>query len=157
MRKPWTSLNGRSGSAVAAAAVERDVVIGDVEGDTAGQAADRALERVVLEGLQAPAPVTDQMVVVAAALRFVAGDAVADLDAGQQVEADELVDDAVDRGASDAPALALTQPVLDVQRAERAGLLVEQLDHRLAGAPPPKAGAGEALKRVLGPVGHQLP
>ena len=92
------------------------------------------------------------MVLVAVrALRLVARDAVTDVDAGEQPERDQLVDDAVDRGAADAAAVAGAQLVLDVERGQRAGLLVQQLDDGLAGAAAPVAGAGEPLQRVLGP------
>src|SRR5689334_2634208 len=95
------------------------------------------LECLVLERFQTPATVTHQMVMVAVALRLVARDAVADVHAAEQVQVHELVDDAVDRGTADPPAVALAQPVLDVQRAERARLLVEELDHRFASAAAP--------------------
>ena len=129
-------------------------MIGDVERHARREAVDGALQRVVLERLQAAAAVAHQVVVVLAgvrALRFVARHAVADVHAGEQSERDELVEHAVDRGAADAPAVAGAQPVLDVERGERAGLLVEQLDHGLAGAAAPVAGAGEPLERVLRP------
>ena len=65
--------------------MQRHVVIGDVEGDAVGEPADRALQRVVLEGLEAAAAVAHEVVVVLVlvvrALRLVAGDAVTDLDA----------------------------------------------------------------------------
>ena len=111
-------------------------------------------------GLQAPAAVADEVVVVLVvvrALRLVAGDAVADLHAREQAERDQLVQHAVDRGAADAAAVAGAQRVLDVQRRERAGLLVEQLDHGLAGAAAAVAGAGEPLERVLGPLRPSRP
>jgi len=77
-------------------------VIGDVEGHPVGKPADRALQRVVLERLQAPTALADQVVVMGVrTLGFVARDAVADVDAGEQVERDEFVDGAVDRGAPD--------------------------------------------------------
>src|SRR5689334_20108598 len=97
------------------------------------------------------------MVMVAVALRLVAGDAVADVHAGEQVQVHELLHDAADRATADPPAVAPAQPVLDAQRAERARLLVEELHHRFASATAPVAGAGEALKRVLGPLCHRLP
>src|SRR3954454_22352802 len=59
---------GLRGPAVFAAAVQGDVVIGDVEGDAVGQAVDGLLERFVLEGLEAAAAVAHQVVMVAGAL-----------------------------------------------------------------------------------------
>src|SRR3954451_4904069 len=44
-------LDGRRGTTALASAVKRHVVIGDVEAHAVGEAADRALQRVVLEGL----------------------------------------------------------------------------------------------------------
>ena len=56
-------------------------MIGDVEGHALGEVVDRALQRVVLEGLEAAAAVAHEVVVVAGALRLVARHAVADVDA----------------------------------------------------------------------------
>ncbi len=116
-------------------------------------------ECVVLERFQPSAPVAHQVVMVlvggVAALRLVPRDAVADVHAGEQVEADELVHDAVDRGAADAPAFTGAQTVLDVQRGQRAGLVVEQLDHRLTGATAPVPGAGELLQSLFRPLCHR--
>ena len=95
------------------------------------------------------------LVAGAAAVWFVARDAVADVHAREELEAHELVDDAVDRGASDAPAFARAQRVFDVQRGEGAGLLVEQLDHGFTGATAPVAGAGEPFQGHVRPLCHR--
>src|SRR4051794_1324990 len=117
--EPWRSLHDGLGviATTFAMAVQRDVVIGDVERDPRGEAADGALERVVLEGLQAPAPVADQVVVVLVLvlrpLRLVARDAVTHLHAREQPERDQLVEHPVDRRAADPAAVTLAQAVLD--------------------------------------------
>src|SRR4051794_22546740 len=141
---PWRSLNDGLGAAAAlAAAVQRDVAIGDVEGDPCGEPADGAFERVVLEGGEPAAAIADQvrvMLVVMRALWFVAGDAVTDVDAREQPEREKLVEPAVDRGAAEAAAFAAAQFVLNVQRRERAGLVFQQFDDHLPSAAGPVAG-----------------
>ena len=72
------------------------------------------------------------MVALAGADRLVAGHCLSDLELLHEVQALELVEDPVDAGAADG-ALARAQSVLDLDRRQRAGLRVEQLEQRPAG------------------------
>ena len=139
-----------------ALAVEHDLVLGHGEGDAVGEAVDGALEVVVGEGLHVAAAIADHVVMVVAvgAGGLVAGRALADLDARDEGEADELVEHAVDRGAGDAATVG-AQRVLDVVGAQCAGLTVEQRDDRGARAAAAEAGLGEAAVGVLGPRLHR--
>ena len=136
--------------------MQRDVVVGDVERDPFGEAVDRTLQRVVLERLEAAAAVAHEVVVMAVGAAVRSGRRRRRPRRAEQAERDQLVDDAVDRGAPDAPAVTGAQLVLDVERGQRARLLVQQLDHRLAGAAAAVAGAGEPLQRLLAPLGHRV-
>jgi ABC-type Mn2+/Zn2+ transport system permease subunit len=60
----WRGRCWRAEGAVAAGAVEHDVVLGDVEGDAARDPVDRALELLVLERDDLAAVVADEVVVV---------------------------------------------------------------------------------------------
>ena len=117
---------------------------------------DRALELVVGERVDVAAGVADHVVVMIAAgpRGLVPRDVLTDLDAGEQAEADQLVEDAVDPGAGHRAAVG-AQRGLDVVDGQRAGLTVEQLDDRRARAAPAEAGVGEAALRVLTPVVHR--
>ena len=88
---------------------------------------------------------------VAGADRFVAGHRLADLELLDEVQAFELVEDAVDAGAADR-SVALAQRVFDLDRREGAGLGVEQFEQRLAGGAGVVLGLGEDVLRVLGPA-----
>ena len=130
-------------------------MLGDVEGDAPGEPVDGALELVVGEGLHVAAAVADHVVMVVAvgARGLVARGALADLDAGDEAEPDELVEHAVDRGARDGAILG-AQRVLDVVGAQRARLAIEQGDDRGPRAAAAEAGLGEAAVGVLGPRLH---
>src|SRR5688572_19029069 len=54
-----------------ALAVQRHVVVGDVERDALGEVVDRTFQCVVLEGLETAATVAHEVVVMAGALRLV--------------------------------------------------------------------------------------
>jgi hypothetical protein len=106
--------------------------------------ADDRLEPLVRERLDLAAVVADEVVVmvVVVANRLVARDPVADVEPLQEATLGERVQDAVDarqahRGAG-GPEL-----VVDLLRAEAAGLLVEELDHREARCPVPVSGLPE--------------
>ena len=131
-------------------------MLGHVEGDAGGEAVDGALELVVGEGLHVAAAVADHVVMVVAvgARGLVARRALADLDARDEAEADELLEHAVDRGARDAAAVG-AQRVLDLVGAQRARLAVEQADDRGPRAAAAEAGLGEAAVGVLGPRLHR--
>lgn len=128
----------------------------DLERDAGRHAVDRPLELLVLEGEDVAAGVADEVVMVvlvgARQVRLVARDALADLDARQELEALELVEDAVDARAAD-PAFAARKRLLDLLGRERARLLGEQVDDRLPGSAAAKAGLGETVGGRLRPGG----
>ena len=97
-------------------------------------------ERVVLERLDLAAVAADEMVMVMAAGpgRFVAGDAVAEIDTRQQTLSGEEIEDAVDAGDPDT-GIGANQPLMCLLRREAAILGVQVLDHR-----PARAAAAEA-------------
>ena len=130
-------------------------MLGDVEGHAGREAVDGALELVVGERLNLAAAVADHVVMVMAvgAGGLVARGVLADLDAGDQTEADELLEHAVHRGPGDAAPVA-AQRVLDVVGAQCARLMVEQADDRRTRAAATETGLGEAAFGVLGPRLH---
>src|SRR4029077_12158808 len=81
---------------------------------------------------------------------LIAHHALADLHPLQQPDRLELVHHAVDARARDL-ALARAQGLLDLDRRQCAGLLVEQFENRPTGAPSPVACARERLCGLLGP------
>src|SRR5262245_9886176 len=149
-------LTSSSAPAIRALAVQHDLVLGDVECDPRRDAVDGALERLVGERLHLATAVAHHVVVVMAVgpRGLVTGGSLADLDAADETQPDELVEDPVDRGAGDGAA-ALAQRVLDVVGAERAGLAIEEVDDRGAGAAAAEPSVGETLIGVFGPGGHR--
>ena len=106
--------------------------------------ANDSLEPLVSERLDLSAVVADEVVVmvVVVANRLVARDPVADVEALQEAALGERVQDAVDAREADRRAGG-PELVVDLLRAEAAGLLVEELDHREAGCPAPVSGFPE--------------
>ena len=127
-----------------ARAVQHDLVLGHAQRQALADAADRALELVVGERLQAPAAVAHEMVMVAGPVPdgLVADHALTDLHALHQPDRLELVHHAIDARARDL-APARRQRVLDLHRRQRARLLVEQFEDRAAGAAAAIAGVAE--------------
>lgn len=128
-------------------------MVGDLEGQAAGGAADRLLELGVGERDDLAAAVADHVVMVvlgAGAVRLVARDALADVEPQDEPEAVELVEDPVDARARDRAAV-LAQARLDLVGRERARLRAEQVEHAGAGATATEAGLGQARGRVLAP------
>src|SRR5919197_6154254 len=81
-----------------------------------------------------------------------AREALADVDAVDEPQLLELLDDPVDTRARDAALAALAQRLLDLDGRQRAALAIEQLEHRGAGAAAAVARRGERGGRVLGPA-----
>src|SRR5450755_1507380 len=131
---------------------QQHVVVLHLDAEALGEIVDRPLEAGVVEGDQAAAIAADQMVVVGAARidRLEARLAGADRDPLREPVLDEQVQHAVDAGAADRRALR-AEGVLDLDRAERAGLAREQLDHALPGSTALMACAGEHSVDVLAP------
>lgn len=125
----------------------------DLMAEPVGQAIDCPLEPRVLERSQAPAVVTDRVMMVMAAGndRLVTGPAVADLDPLHQTASEQQVNSPVDAGGAD-PLAAGPDPFRDLLSTEAAVLAGEQLDHR---SPRPAGSttlAGERLQRQFRPA-----
>jgi hypothetical protein len=105
---------------------------------------DDRLEPLVRERLDLAAVVADEvvMMVVVVAHGLVARDPVADVEPLQEPALRKRVQDAVDAREPDRCAGG-PELVVDLPRAEAAGLLVEKLDHRDAGCPAPVSGRPE--------------
>ena len=112
-----------------------------LEAEAALERADRLLECVVVERDQQPALAADEVMMVMVVLlergTFVAGDAVTDIDAGDQPEILQHLDTAVDAGDSHRAAdEALPepggQPLVDLLDREGAVLTRKQLDQHVA-------------------------
>src|SRR5947209_20558954 len=73
------------------------------------------------------------------------------IDALEQSEALQLVEDPVDARAADTAAAPATQRVLDLRRRERAALLAEQLEQSAAGTAALAAGLRQRRLGVLHP------
>jgi len=128
-------------------------VLGDLERHPFRQPPDRPLELGVLERDHLAAGVADHVMVMAfPAGRLEAGQALADLDARDQAQLLELLEDPVDAGPRDAAAATVAQRLLDLGRRQRAALLVEQRDQRRAGPAAPVARAGQRLRGALAPA-----
>src|SRR4051812_30861133 len=148
----------RADLATAARAVQDDLVVVDAEAQPAGEVLERALELVVLERRDRPAVVADHVVVVLAARMrgLVAGDAVADVEARDEPEPDELFERAVDARAPDL-ASAAPHRLLDVAGGLRAVPAEGLLDHREARPAAPQPRLLQPALRVLGPLcGHRV-
>lgn len=140
------------GRAVAAGAVEDDVVALDRVAGSPPQQAERALELRVGERLDLPAVVADEvMVVLPAGERRLESRAVSsELDPLEVPVARELLERAVDARDAD-PSAALAEPVEDLLRGEAARLLAEELDHGATGPTVPVARPAERGEGGLGP------
>jgi hypothetical protein len=127
---------------VTAGASEDDVVRRDLVAAPAGDADDRRLERRILERLDLPAVVADEVVVMLAAgigsleTRY----AVAEIDPLDEAELVEAVERAVDAREPDARARG-ANAVVEVLRRDAAVLLSEELDDRA-----PRAAVTAALR-----------
>ena len=125
----------------------------DTHRNAAAEFQDRGLKVGVGEGGDGAAVVADEVVVVAfaGADRFVAGHRLSDLEFLDEVEAFELVQDAV-MLARPIGRSRLAERVFDLDRGEGAGLGVEQFEQRFAGGAGVVFGLGEDVLRVLDPV-----
>jgi zinc transport system substrate-binding protein len=133
-------------------------VRGDVVPAVARDADDRSLERLVLERLDLPAVVADEvMVVLGAARGLEPRDSVAEVDPLDEAAAVEALEHAVHARDADARAPG-ANAVVDLERGEAAVLPAEVLDHLAPGGPAAATRGPQALERVLGPgelLGHE--
>ncbi len=114
---------------------------------------DRPLQSGIVEGHQPAAALAhEMMVMVTSGLRSLEPRLpVSHLDTLDQPMLDEEVQGAIDRGSPGGPSLG-AQRVLDFDRAQRAWLRRQQLDHAVAGAPALQPGAPQDGVNVLVPV-----
>ncbi len=119
----------RAVGAVPARATQNDVVRVDDVPELTGQAVERVLEALVLEGDDLAAVLADEVMVVLAVRvgGLVAGDAAADVDALHELRRREQVEDAVDARDSDATPRA-PELVEDLLGGEAAVLAGQELD-----------------------------
>jgi hypothetical protein len=95
--------------------------------------------------------VADEVVMVILRLggALVADHRLPDVDALDETQPVELVEDPIDAGAADATGPPATQGILDLKSGQRAALTGEQLEHGAARTAPLAARLGE---RQLGPL-----
>jgi len=149
--------NGRRRPAVDAGAPQHHLVRRDLVAHAPGEAAEHALEPVVLEGIDASAVVADDVVVVLAARpqRLVASDASTNVEPMNESERDELIEDAVNARDSDRSSLG-SQSVEDLLCGDTATLLPEELDDRPPRPPGSTARGSDRGQGVLRPVRRRL-
>ena len=127
--------------------MQDDVVGADVVAEPLAEAVDEPLELGVRERVLLAAAVADRVVVVlAAGVGGLEAGGAADVDPVHEPELGERVERPVDAGEADGAA-AVAQAVVDLLRAQAAGLAAEQLEHLAAGAARAVPGAGELLRR----------
>src|SRR5215813_6929698 len=121
------------------------------------EAVDRPFEAGILERLDLPAGVADEMVVMLAAGAdgLEARDARAEVDALQEPLGGEQLEHAVDARDPDAAAVC-AQAVEDLLSGQAAVLLGKELDHGAACTPVAEALAVQGLERCLTPLGHSI-
>lgn len=128
-------------------------MIGYVEGGCAAQALDGPLEARVLEGQDLAAGVADHVVVMMLVVGGLeTGQALAEVEAGDQAERLELLEDPIDAGTRHRPAGPGLQRRLDLERGQPAALPGEQIDDRGARAAAAVPRIGKPFLRALGPV-----
>jgi hypothetical protein len=158
--KPPSCLVAGGLPAVRAFAVQGDLVVLGAKPEAVRQQRDRPLQRWVVERDKLAALVADHVVVVLAGRvdDLVSGDAVAEVQAIDQIMVLEEIEDAVDACAADRPRAAScgAEGILYLERAQGAVLAGEKLDERVPGGPFLMARPLEDLARVLGPIGSWL-
>lgn len=133
--------------------VKGDVVVGDGEAGVARDARDDPLELRVLERDHSTTSLADKVVMVFAARPhpLIGSGAGSHLQSLNETQPFELFERPVDAGPADR-VIAGVQLMLDLERAEGAVLLRQQLDHGTAGTTLAKPGLLERCERVLDPV-----
>jgi len=120
----------------AACAVKHDLVIVGAEIQAARETVDRQLQIAIVKRHHPPARVTQQVMMVLAPRidQLIPRRAVPKLQPRDQPMLAEQLQDPVDARPRD-PLVALTQSILDLQRSQRARLIGEQIDQRVARPP----------------------
>src|SRR5262249_45921434 len=140
-------------AAAGAGAAQHDLVVRDRVAGPALDLAQRLLELLVLEGLDLPAVLADEvMVVLAAAVRGLeVRRARAELDPVHEAAVGQQVEHPVDGRDPDRTALA-SEGVEHLLRREAAVLATEKLDYGSARAPAAEAGGLERGQRLVAPA-----
>jgi len=127
-------------AAIFARATQHDIVRRHDVPAPIGDALDRRLERGVLERLDLPAVVADEVVMMIAAgvCGLEARDSVAEVDSLDESQVGHAVERAVDARNPD-PSPTRADAIVDLVRREAAVLLPEQLDDDAASAPAASA------------------
>ena len=120
---------------------------------SAGNPLDRVLERRILERLDLPARVADEMMVMLSARvgALVSRDPVTQVDALREAELVEALERAIDAGDADPRALP-SDGVVNLLGGEAAVLAPEELDHDATRASASSARRPESCERRLGPL-----
>jgi hypothetical protein len=119
--------------------------------EAAAESVDRVLESAVFERGDLAAPVADDvMVVLAAGVGGLVTSCGAYVDPPNEVELREQLERSIDARDADAPVTA-AKLIEDLLRGQAAGLLVESLQHRRAGAAGPMPLLLKLAERVLEP------
>jgi zinc transport system substrate-binding protein len=139
-------------AAVAALPAQDDLMRVDAVAESPRGANDRLLERGVRERLDLPAVATDDVVMVIAVreCRLVPRDPVADVDALDEAELQEEVENAVDGGDANRSS-ARVDSLVELLRARAAGLLSHRVQYGCAGT------AGAEARAPEGGIGMRTP
>src|ERR1700744_4251212 len=144
-------------AALLARAAQQHVVAVDGDAEPVLELVDGPPEAGVVEGDELTALGAEEvMVVLAAGLqRLKASLALTDEHALGEAALDQEIEGGLDAGAGDGPPVG-AQPVLDLRRAQRAPLLAQQIDDRVARATPAVAAHLEICVHVADPLqaGH---
>lgn len=126
----------------------------DANAEALGEVVDRPFEAGVVEGHEAPALAADQVVMMGSAGvdGFEPGLARADGDPLGEAVLDQQLEHPVDAGSADRRSLGAKR-VLDLDRAQGAGLAREQLDHPLPRPAALVTGPGQHRVDVFTPGG----
>jgi len=141
-------------AAIFARATQHDIVRCHDVPAPVGDSLDRRLERGVLERLDLPAVVADEVVMMIAAGvgRLEARDPVSEVDSLDEPQVGHALERAVDACDPD-PSATRADAIVDLVRREAAVLLAEELDDDAASTSASAAGVAEAFERDLCP-GH---
>lgn len=138
--------------AIATEAAQRDVVLVDLEGDGAADAGDRPLQSLILEREDLAAfGAYEVMVMVVRADRLEPGKPLTQIQAGNQPQRLEFLENPVHARARHRTCLRRGEGGFDLEGRQRTALFIKQLDDRCAGTAAPIPRVGEHLDRILSP------
>lgn len=117
----------------AAGAVQHDLMVIGAELQAARETFDRPFQITIVERHHTPTGVTQQVMMMLAPRidQLIARRAITELQPRDQSMLAKQLEDSIDARARN-PLVALTQPILYLERTQRARLTGEELDHRVA-------------------------